>query len=351
MKETYIKQQVMNTTMLSDETGRSMVEMLGTLAIIGVLSVGGIEGYSSAMRSHRANEIIDAASGLFMLGRSSNVGAGDKQMDVDSSRLPNGCEAVHYNGDKQSVSVTITNLDVCKTVKTKFGSSHGDCTGNKPVLKLYFEGTEPCFTADTPITLANGTYKRADEVTYDDELLVWNFDEGRFDKAKPLWLKVPEKTNKYNYLKFSDGSILKTVGQHRIFNREAGRFTYPMTDDTPIGTTTLNAKGEWVTLVEKRVVEEEVIFYNIITIYHINCFAGNVLTSCRFNNLYPIKDLKFVKDNRTLVGYDEYAELPRKWYDGLRLAEQPQEVNRGNDVPHGTSIIDHIQRVYISKAQ
>ena len=44
------------------ESGRSMVEMLGVLAIIGVLSVGGIAGYSTSMRRHRANQILDAAS-------------------------------------------------------------------------------------------------------------------------------------------------------------------------------------------------------------------------------------------------------------------------------------------------
>ena len=44
------------------ESGRSMVEMLGVLAIIGVLSVGGIAGYSLGMRKHRANGIADVAS-------------------------------------------------------------------------------------------------------------------------------------------------------------------------------------------------------------------------------------------------------------------------------------------------
>ena len=32
-----------------NNAGRSMIEMLGVLAIIGVLSVGGIAGYSKAM--------------------------------------------------------------------------------------------------------------------------------------------------------------------------------------------------------------------------------------------------------------------------------------------------------------
>ena len=40
------------------ESGRSMVEMLGTLAIIGVLSIGGIAGYSYGMDKYRANETM-----------------------------------------------------------------------------------------------------------------------------------------------------------------------------------------------------------------------------------------------------------------------------------------------------
>ena len=44
---------------LQYESGRSMVEMLGTLAIIGVLSVGGIAGYSYGMDKYKANQTIN----------------------------------------------------------------------------------------------------------------------------------------------------------------------------------------------------------------------------------------------------------------------------------------------------
>ena len=47
---------------LNSQSGRSMVEMLGVLAIIGVLSVGGIAGYSLSMRRHRANGVADLVS-------------------------------------------------------------------------------------------------------------------------------------------------------------------------------------------------------------------------------------------------------------------------------------------------
>ena len=44
------------------ESGRSMIEMLGVLAIIGVLSIGGLAGYTMAMNRHRANTILDYVS-------------------------------------------------------------------------------------------------------------------------------------------------------------------------------------------------------------------------------------------------------------------------------------------------
>ena len=47
-----------------NENGRSMVEMLGVLAIIGVLSVGGIAGYSKAMNKFKINKTTDQVSML-----------------------------------------------------------------------------------------------------------------------------------------------------------------------------------------------------------------------------------------------------------------------------------------------
>ena len=44
------------------QSGRSMVEMLGVLAIIGVLSVGGIAGYSKAMEKFKLQKAVDQIS-------------------------------------------------------------------------------------------------------------------------------------------------------------------------------------------------------------------------------------------------------------------------------------------------
>ena len=50
----------------NDQSGRSMVEMLGVLAIIGVLSVGGISGYSKAMAKYKLTKAQDQIVMLLM---------------------------------------------------------------------------------------------------------------------------------------------------------------------------------------------------------------------------------------------------------------------------------------------
>ncbi len=56
----------MTTIYKNEQSGRSMVEMLGVLAIIGVLSIGGISGYSKAMAKYRVNKTLDQISMLVM---------------------------------------------------------------------------------------------------------------------------------------------------------------------------------------------------------------------------------------------------------------------------------------------
>ncbi len=54
----------------SEQSGRSMVEMLGVLAIIGVLSVGGIAGYSKAMAKFKINQALDQITTMIINIRS-----------------------------------------------------------------------------------------------------------------------------------------------------------------------------------------------------------------------------------------------------------------------------------------
>lgn len=178
-----------------------------------------------------------------------------------------------------------------------------------------------CLAKGTRISLNNKKYKNIEDVLYSDELLVWDFDEGKFSVSCPLWIKKVQKTNKYILLQFDNGSILKTIDQHRIFNKQKGMFTYPMTEETPIGTISFSDDSKEIKLISKEYVYEDVEYYNIITKFHINLFAEGVLTSCRYNNIYPISDMRFVKD-KIVHNERENFKISEEYFYGLRVSEQ-----------------------------
>ena len=60
---------------MKNEYGRSMIEMLGVLAIIGVLSIGGLAGYTMAMNRHRANTVLDYATKCGVIAQTQGDGS------------------------------------------------------------------------------------------------------------------------------------------------------------------------------------------------------------------------------------------------------------------------------------
>jgi hypothetical protein len=184
-----------------------------------------------------------------------------------------------------------------------------------------------CLLAGTQIALSDGSHKAIEDIVYTDKLLSWDFDRGCYAETTALWIKRSETGSQYNLLTFSDGTTLRTFDQHRIFNKQAGAFTYPMTAATPVGTVTMNEHGQEITLTHKQVIEDTIDYYNVITDHHMNLFSDTVLTSCRFNNIYPITDMKFVKDSRTSRTRSEFANIPDRFFHGLRLAEQTADVD------------------------
>lgn len=204
-----------------------------------------------------------------------------------------------------------------------------------------------CLVEGTLITLADGYTKRIEYITYDDELLVWDFDSCAFATSKPLWIKKGNESPEYNLLTFEDGTSLRTVGQHRFLNKETGEFTYPL--HSPLGTTTFTHEKKSLMLTEKRVVKDDIGSFNIITDYHMNLFANGILTSNSFNNLFPIMDMKFVKIAKPSLAisdqvflYDMLGNSHKKFYTGMRLSEQfnmkPNDIKKYIDKMIATQI-------------
>lgn len=218
----------------------------------------------------------------------------------------------------QLVSVGFTGVYFVAYATNSSGTTYGS------VDSVY---AGPCLIKGTKVTLADRTTKNIEDVTYDDKLLVWNFDEGKLDSATPVWMVIPWHAPEYALVKFSDGSELGTVNDgkgHRIFNMEKKEFTHLMNEDSPLGATTFNEKGETIRIISREVVSEPTTFYNIITNKHINVFANSILTSTGLNNIYPVENMKFVKKEMIVRwNKEEFAGIPDEIFNGFRLIEQP----------------------------
>ena len=107
--------------MKKNETGRSMVEMLGVLAIIGVLSVAGIAGYTMAMKKYKANEAANTISMAVVLAKTANAGEGAAaNWDAEDNgglTLPSGLtELTVTTGGSNAVYVMAATYDDCTTL-------------------------------------------------------------------------------------------------------------------------------------------------------------------------------------------------------------------------------------------
>lgn len=52
--------------MINNEHGRSMIEILGVLAIVGVLSIGGVAGFNKAMKEYKVAKLKEQMSMIMM---------------------------------------------------------------------------------------------------------------------------------------------------------------------------------------------------------------------------------------------------------------------------------------------
>ena len=104
------------------QLGRSMIEMLGVLAIIGVLSIGGISLYRRAVNNHHANTILDDANRFaFVITEKGGFPANDNITNVNFEKTST-YEMAAFVGEKSGqYGILVGNLPkgVCEPLVDK----------------------------------------------------------------------------------------------------------------------------------------------------------------------------------------------------------------------------------------
>ena len=203
--------------------------------------------------------VVNTSGGLYFI----TEGALDNKPTASSSQNKCTITSVSFKGNSGS---TVTN-DTDVTVTWALGSSSG------------------CFAEGTLITLADGTQKPIEEITFEDQLLVWDFNTGAYAVTVPSLIDRYDlsRQNVIN-LKFSDGTVVRMVIDHGFFDVEANKFVFLNEENVAsyVGHTFVkvadNGAYENVELVGYEITVEDVAYYSIQTAFYNNCIAEGMFT-------------------------------------------------------------------------
>ena len=210
-----------------------------------------------------------------------------------------------------------------------------------------------CIVADTLITLADGSTKRADELTGDEELLVWNLETGTYDSAPILFLDDSDEYGTYHvvHLTFSDGTETKLISEHAYFNLDLGEYVYIRESNYSdyIGDRFVkqddiqNNTWKEVTLVDSEVVIEETRPFGPCTADHLCFYVDGLLSipgaSTGFFNIFDVDTETMTYDFEAmqrdietygLYTYEEFEDLvPEEVFYAANCAYLKISVGKG----------------------
>lgn len=160
--------------------------------------------------------------------------------------------------------------------------SYSDLSGSGTLTKLE-SSSDGCVTPDTLITLADGTRVRVDSLTGNEELLVWNMETGKFDKA-PIMFLDSDAEAEYEVIKlyFSDGTEVKVIYEHGFWDYDLNKYVYLDRDAAQyIGHTFAKQNGdklEKVQLVDVVIEKEMTTAWSPVTEGHLCYFVNGMLS-------------------------------------------------------------------------
>ena len=173
---------------------------------------------------------------------------------------------------KHSELTPYEKADFAKGTLTEHSESSGGTNG----------GSNPCVTPDTLITLADGTQKRIDAVTYEDKLLAWDFFKGEY-AAVPAAIIFDHGYGNNTVIKltFSDGTIVKVTNLHQFFNADLNKFVSINAESVAqyVGHKFAKQNGKTVKLLDYSITEEYIEAFGIISAQHYNIFVEGMLST------------------------------------------------------------------------
>ena len=207
-----------------------------------------------------------------------------------------------YYGDSITITVSFSQNN-SKSLKVTDASgstlisesTEGTYTFTMPASNVTVSASSSsgCFTEDTLITMADGTQKQVRDITFEEQILALDLFTGEY-VAKDIALLVNHGEDLYEItnLTFSDGTTLKLIADHGVFDYDLNRFVYLTADNYEefIGhqfvKQNLDGGYDIVTLESGFVTKEVTTAYSITSAGTSNAFAEGMLSVAPPDDFY-----------------------------------------------------------------
>lgn len=207
-----------------------------------------------------------------------------------------------------------------------------------------------CVTPDTLVTLADGSKKQIQHITFGEKVKVWNFETGEY-VIVPVSLIQAHSTGNMNVLRlrFEDGTAIKILGEHGLFDATQNTFVFIDECDVQeyLGHDFVKQDGasyKTVKLVDYEVYEEYTTAYTILSMTHYNVLLEDMLTVTPahvgdnfFNPFEIFTGMKYDKEAMQtdietygLFTYEEFSHvLTEEQFNALNIAQFKVSVGKG----------------------
>ena len=109
---------------MNNENGRSIVEMMGVLAIMGIIAIGGLAGFRSAMNKMSASKIVEVIGEVS--GEAQRRNGCINAEDDDDFEIPQCVEEI-IGAENGQVLIAFETDDGCAELENAVGSFFNKC--------------------------------------------------------------------------------------------------------------------------------------------------------------------------------------------------------------------------------
>ena len=225
----------------------------------------------------------------------------DADGNVSTAESANGTSIFNYSTGKEIKCAEYSPYGLCYYPDSQFTKSTNSRDEQTIVAKYrytdsngtpyyYYVGywcekhtkSNTCVTPDTLVTLADGTQKEIQYVTYEDELLVWDFVNGEY-AVMPSSIVMNHGYGTYTVvlLTFDDGTVVNTINGHGFFDKTTNEFVILNEENVAnyVGHDFVKQDVDKTTrLISYSISEQYTESWSILTAEHYNCMLEGMLT-------------------------------------------------------------------------